>query len=110
MRRPVQLGQMLRPPHEKATRRSCPHASHRQRVKPSTEVTTGDVGAQLLLDVAGKAALVVLARVGEERFEVLPHELMEHGLQRLARQVRGRERGHGWSARQSATRAIEGPE
>jgi hypothetical protein len=34
MRRPQQLGQMLRPWHEKATRRSWPQASHRSLEKP----------------------------------------------------------------------------
>lgn len=53
-----------------------------------------EVRAQLLLDVAGQAALVVLASVGEERFEMLANEAVQDGLRRPAGQVRRREGSH----------------
>jgi len=58
------------------------------------KVAARQIRAQLLLDVAGQAALVVLARVGDERFEVLADELVEDRFCRAARQVRGREGSH----------------
>jgi hypothetical protein len=46
-----------------------------------------EVGAEGLLDVARQAALIVLAGVGEERFEVVAHHRVQDRLRRPARSV-----------------------
>lgn len=56
--------------------------------------TALQVRAQLVLDVAGKATIVVLAGVSEKRLEVLAYEAVKNGLGRATREVRGSERGH----------------
>jgi hypothetical protein len=69
------------------------------------ELAALQVRAQLALDVTRKATLAVLARVGKERFEVGPDELIQHGFRWAARRVRGRERGH--SVRATARGVLE---
>jgi len=94
MRRPQQLGQMLRPWQEKATSRSWPQASHRARVNPSENTSALEEAAQLLLDVARQSAVVVLARVGEERLEMLAHQAVKDGFRGSSRPAGGSERCH----------------
>jgi hypothetical protein len=59
------------------------------RKKPALQISP-----HFLLDVPGQAALVILARVREERCEVFADELIENGLGRTTRSVGGREGGH----------------
>jgi hypothetical protein len=56
--------------------------------------TAPEVSAQLVLDVPRQAAVVVLAGVGEERFQVLAYKVVQNGLGRATRKVRGGEHGH----------------
>ncbi len=105
-----------------ATRTDAPTAARerdeqvvatRVAVTPSEtrrKVAASEVCAKLLLDVAGQPTFVVLAGVGEERFEIRADKLVQHRLGGAARRVSGCERGHGERARQSAARAIGRPE
>ena len=56
-----------------------------------------EIAAELAFDVAGKAAVVLLARVREERLELLTHELVEERRLRVVRRVAagGRTSGDG---------------
>jgi hypothetical protein len=65
----------------------APHESFREQAALQ-------VGAQLVLDVARQPAIVVLAGVGEERFEVLTYEAIQNGLRWTPREVGGSEDGH----------------
>ena len=59
------------------------------------EDTTFEVGSELRLDVAGQAAVVVLAGMREKRLKMPVYEAVENGLGGTAGQIRGGERGHG---------------
>jgi hypothetical protein len=52
------------------------------------------IPTKLVLDVPRQSALVVVARVGEKGFQVLPHEAVEDGLGGAARKIGGRESSH----------------
>ena len=71
-----------------------PTSVTRKASEAPAEVPTGEVGAELLLNVARQPAFVVLTRVGEEAFELLLDELVEDGFRRSAWQVGRGEAGH----------------
>jgi hypothetical protein len=76
MRLPVQLGQMLRLPQEKGDEQVMDTGVARKASKAPAEVPAGQECAELLLDVARQPSFVVLARVGEDAFEMLLDELV----------------------------------
>ncbi len=67
------------------------------------EVAAAEVGTQLLLDVAGQAAFIVRARVGEERLQVATDKIVQDGFLGAAREVRRGEGGHNARAASPAT-------
>ncbi len=59
-----------------------------------SEDTAAEIVAKLGFNVARERCAVALARMGEERLEVLAHERVEDRLRRAVRSIRGRECGH----------------
>jgi hypothetical protein len=55
------------------------------------------IRAQLGFDVAWQPAVVAVASVGEEAFQVPAHELVQNGLSGTTGCIGGREPGHGWA-------------
>ena len=59
-----------------------------------SEDTAAEIVAKLGFNVARERCAVALARMGEERLEVLAHERVEDRLRRAVGSIRGRECGH----------------
>ena len=68
---------------------------HRGVEQPALgEYPTGQEGSKLGLDVPRQPAVVVLAGLREEGFEMLADEAVEDGLGRMPRKIRWRESSH----------------
>jgi hypothetical protein len=78
MRRAVHDGQMPRRLHEKATRISSAQAWQRTRAKPWAR-RPAQVGGEFAVDVAGQAATIGLAELGEQGLGVARDELVQDG-------------------------------
>jgi hypothetical protein len=85
MRRPPQLGQNLRPLHEKGSKRSSPQPSL-QTGTAVRQIATGEELSKLVLHEAGQAGAVrPLRHRAEEGPEARAHDGMEHPLLGSAR-------------------------